>query len=497
MACTSCTDTTPCGTPDCGCKFEVDAGCVRYSGESLGAAGIVEGDTLATILETLNTKFETYGPGDYVDVVDEAAGSNCAFGGLKFILYSGLDNTVKETKYICGIGAASFLNGTGTANRIPKFLDTDTLGDSIMSESGSVITIDGTIKLTGGTPGLGKVLTSDADGDASWATPSSGGIALTDLSGASPITYNNLTGAIGIQAASATQNGYLTSADWITFNSAGGGDLMKNGSVALTNNWNAGAYTITSNKLVSTIDATIHGLTVGQGAGTGTDNSAFGYLSLSNNTTGSYNTAIGSNSLSGVNTGNANTAIGHLTMNINTTGTANTAVGQGALPDNTTGSNNVSIGRNSLLQNSTGSSNTAIGRESLDYNTTGSNNTALGSKALSSVLITSDNVGIGYQAGSKDFDGIGDNYNPSSCIYIGSNSKSFGFSNTNEIVIGNSAVGNGSNTATIGNTSTLNAYLHGNFNLKNATAPTTAAVTQTKWLPVTINGVSYKLLLAD
>ncbi len=43
-------------------------------------------------------------------------------------------------------------------------------------------------------------------------------IALTALSATSPIFYNNSTGVISSQAASASQNGYLTSTDWSTFN---------------------------------------------------------------------------------------------------------------------------------------------------------------------------------------------------------------------------------------------------------------------------------------
>jgi hypothetical protein len=451
MACTSCTDTTPCGTPDCGCKFEVDAGCVRYSGESLGAAGIVEGDTLATILETLNTKFETYGPGDYVDVVDEAAGSNCAFGGLKFILYSGLDNTVKETKYICGIGAASFLNGTGTANRIPKFLDADTLGDSIMSESGTVITVGGTLKITGGTPGLGKVLTSDADGDASWTTPSSGG------------------------------------------------DLMKDGSVALTANWDAGSYTITSNKIVSVIDATVNGLTVGKGGGNLVENTAVGINNLSVNTTGIANTAIGSNSLAGNTTGMGNVAVGDDCLRANTTGSGNVAIGHAAAPVNSTGVSNVAIGDFALFRNTIGGNNTAIGDNALASNTSGTGNIAIGQESLFRVQSTDNNIGLGYRAGRFDETGTAPNYDSIACMYIGHETKSFGSGggNENEIVIGNATTGNGTNTTTIGNTSTLNTYLHGNFNLKNTTAPTTATVTQTKYLPITINGTAYKLLLAD
>ena len=46
-----------------------------------------------------------------------------------------------------------------------------------------------------------------------------GGINLTSLSATSPLAYNNTTGVFSIQQASGSQAGYLSSADWTTFNS--------------------------------------------------------------------------------------------------------------------------------------------------------------------------------------------------------------------------------------------------------------------------------------
>jgi hypothetical protein len=45
-----------------------------------------------------------------------------------------------------------------------------------------------------------------------------GYITLGSLSASSPLSYNNLTGAFSIQQASGSQNGYLSSTDWTTFN---------------------------------------------------------------------------------------------------------------------------------------------------------------------------------------------------------------------------------------------------------------------------------------
>ena len=46
-----------------------------------------------------------------------------------------------------------------------------------------------------------------------------GGINLTSISATSPLLYNNTTGVFSIQQASGSQAGYLSSADWTTFNS--------------------------------------------------------------------------------------------------------------------------------------------------------------------------------------------------------------------------------------------------------------------------------------
>ena len=46
-----------------------------------------------------------------------------------------------------------------------------------------------------------------------------GGISLTSLSATTPLSYNNTTGAFSIQVANTSQDGYLSSTDWNTFNS--------------------------------------------------------------------------------------------------------------------------------------------------------------------------------------------------------------------------------------------------------------------------------------
>ena len=428
-----CTDTTPCNQIGCGCKFKVDAGCITYSGVDLTAAGFVSGDSLSTILTTINQNFIDYGPGDYLTLTTEAPGANCTFGGLRVDLRSGQTNAIKSTQYLCGVNNSVQVSGHGTTNTLPLWTpDGQTLGDSVITQSGTTVTIGGTLKVTGGTPGAGKVLTSDATGLSSWTT-----FDLTPF-------------------------------------------LKKDGSVALTSDWNAGSYTITSNKLVSGTDATISGLTVGLGSGTGGANTTIGYIALSSNTTGSYNTAIG------------NTALVN-----NTTGFNNTSIGAGALSYNISANDNTAIGFNALNNSTVGASNTAIGSHSQELSSgTASYNTSIGDLSLKTV--TGDfNTALGYNAGTALGDGATPNSAASYSIFIGADSRASTNSDTNQIVIGFQTTGNGSNTTTIGNTSTANWYMYGDVNLKNTTAPTTASVSQTAYLPITINGTTYKLLLAS
>ena len=183
----------------------------------------------------------------------------------------------------------------------------------------------------------------------------------------------------------------------------------------------------------------------------GTGNVAVGYQAGYSNSTASYNTFNGyqagyttttssSNSCFGYQSGYANTtgaitAFGFYSCLANTTGINNSAFGSRALQSVTTSNFSCAFG-DYALQLSTGGSNSAYGKSALQANTSGSNNTAVGTFA-------------GYANGSANANTTG-SYN----TYIGYNTLGSGQNNTNELVIGASAVGLGSNTTVIGNIST-------------------------------------------
>lgn len=126
---------------------------------------------------------------------------------------------------------------------------------------------------------------------------------------------------------------------------------------------------------------------------------------------------------------------------------------------------NTVIGAAALANNISGTRNTAIGVASLNANTTGIDNVAVGT-ALTSLITGSENVSIGVESGSYAGLGFGTLVtNTSQSVYIGRYARASAASgNTNEIVVGYDALGNGSNTVTIGNTSIVNTYLQGAVN---------------------------------
>jgi hypothetical protein len=112
--------------------------------------------------------------------------------------------------------------------------------------------------------------------------------------------------------------------------------------------------------------------------------------------------------------------------------------------------------------------------------TTGSQNTAFGSSALLNVSTTSRNIGVGQDAGRRIGSG-GVNQTPVDSIFIGVDCRASVAGGVNEIVIGRSASGNGSNTVTLGNTSIVKTFLRGTINAGNLPTSATGLVAGDIW----------------
>jgi hypothetical protein len=238
------------------------------------------------------------------------------------------------------------------------------------------------------------------------------------------------------------------------------------------------------------------GLLALSSASTGNFNTAFGWNALHSNTTSPFNTAVGIQALmsntsgAGFNTavgegalaqntsGTANAGVGALALDLNTTGSSNTAVGDSALKANVSGQGNTAVGTGALISNTTANNNSAFGQSTMNASVSGANNTAIGAASLGSIVSTGGNTSIGasalasnnsginntalgFTAGAYITGGVIGNITGTNSVFIGANTEPRADGETNEVVIGNGAIGAGSNTVAIGNSSNSIVVLNG------------------------------------
>lgn len=331
---------------------------------------------------------------------------NTAIGsGALGLFVGGNNNTAIGYKAVVGVDGVCNATaiGNGASVDVSNKVQIGNADVTAVKLGGTAVVLEtAQIKLTGGSPGASKVLTSDANGLATWVTPASGW---------------------GLNGNAGTTDGtdFIGTTDAQPLNFRVYGD--KAGRIDYDN----------------TKANTFLGYMAGNG--TGAHNVAIGYSVLRNNTTGYFNTASGYASLYSNITGFSNTANGYQALFSNTTGDSNTANGQSALYKNTTGRVNTAVGTDALTGNITGNSNTGIGFRSLWNNTTGNSNTAIGYYANALAFGKNNNTAVGYYALLRS---NGDN---NTAIGYGADVNS-GFSNAT--AIGYNAIVDASNKVRIG-----------------------------------------------
>ena len=132
---------------------------------------------------------------------------------------------------------------------------------------------------------------------------------------------------------------------------------------------------------------------------------------------------------------------------------------------NTTASYNVAVGAQALGGATSGDINVAIGAGALDANVTGSYNTVLGGFAGRYIA----NGTGGALDGASD--GASPNTKMDNSILIGAWTKPKNINQSNQIVIGYNAIGNGSNTIQLGNTGITNVKTSGTLTAGAVTYP--------------------------
>jgi hypothetical protein len=339
-------------------------------------------------------------------------------------------------------------NGTGLGGNIVL-----TPGTSTTAANNGIVQVNGQIKITGGTPGAGEVLVSDANGLATWSAPT--GVTTMAAIGSTP----NANGAtisgvnLNLQPADASFGGVVSTGTQ-TF---AGAKTFSNDISVNENKFGRGAGSTGSRNIAIGISPLAANTT-------GTFNTAIGAYALESNTTSSDNTAIGNNSLKNA-TGSSNTAVGSNSLLNSTTGIDNTAIGKDALKSNTTGKYNIGIGVVAGANTTEGENNIAIGKQALQQNITGSTNIAVGAGAIDFITTGDYNTVLGGFAGRYFGSGTINTTTLNNSMLLGYDTRPKLNNDSNEIVIGNSTVGNGSNTTTIGNANTTDTYIYGNLNV--------------------------------
>ena len=349
--------------------------------------------------------------------------------------------------------------------------------------------------------GMNGKLTVASLGGGGGGVPTSRTISTTSpLVGGGDLSANR---TLSIPQATSSVNGYLSSANWSTFN--GKQDVISHleyNNTDLTL-WNNGKGNIASN--------TSFGASALRLNTTGSANTAFGTSALANITTGTGNTAFGNNALTASNAATTNnTAIGASALGSNTTGTNNTSLGYNANIGNTTGSgiiaigtdasssgnggNSVIIGNNATLY-TIGASNIAIGNNALRgsvFSASAFSNVAIGVGSMYNVTSANDNVGVGVaslQALTTGVRNVAIGSSSGLTTATGSRNTCLGYAanpmNYNACVL----LGHGTE-ATADNQFVIGTASH------NAGAVTTEVNSSTQVWNVIINGVARKILLA-
>ena len=199
---------------------------------------------------------------------------------------------------------------------------------------------------------------------------------------------------------------------------------------------------------------------------TGNYNIALGYQALYRNTSGTNNIAIGNQASSGSAgiSGSYNIALGYESLgNSSGSGGFNISLGGNTLYNNS-GGNNTAVGDSALHNNGAGTNNTAIGNSAISGGSGGTFNTAVGNTALANSGGTYT-VAVGASAGQYIVGGGSSLNTANYSIFLGANTESGANTDSNEIVIGYGAYGNGNNTVTLGNTGISQTVLQGNVGI--------------------------------
>jgi hypothetical protein len=381
------------------------------------------------------------------------------------------------------------------------------IGINTTTDAGFRLDVNGTARLNGlttiqGTTAsdsgqLGAELLTTGTGDASW-TGSSFATGYTHVAGSTTTLTSTLAGVVNtFYQITYTVTGRTAGSFTIAFGGFTSGNLTATGAVGpratttdtlvITPTSDFNGTIVLSIRVISASSASVsfstsagvvtNEIRISNVSVNNTQNTFFGSISGQRNTTGAQNVGIGRSAISSNTTGSQNTAIGHNSLSANTIGGINTAIGANALLANTTGGGNVAVGVNALVGTTTGNSNIGIGNFTLQNQTTANQNIAIGELTLFNLTSGSANTSIGHNSGRLQANGSSTVTIANNSVFLGANTRANADNETNQIVIGHTAIGLGSNTTVIGNSSTTFGRWWGNLLIGTSTNQASSVLT--------------------
>lgn len=377
------------------------------------------------------------------------------------------DTTLDIWKFYSGSTWVSFgisSSGSGTTNVVPKFTGGSVLGNSQITDDGTIVNIAGTAVVTASNFGISQINPSGTAPTIATATtggtltastyyyrvvaldfngnPSTGSseVSITTTGSTSTITLTwfQVAGAYGYRV----YRGTASNAESVYFSTG-----LYQGILSFTDTGASGTVgtvpTFNSSAILNfSALGSINGFYINSGARGVFPNMVLGDNTAGQNLTdGQYNTVFGIG---------AGTNIAH--------GSQNVCIGGGAGQGMDHYSGNVAIGYGS------GGGTAMSGCTFIGGFAGGTNqnwfNTAIGTSALSNNLGGAYNTTLGNQSGMAISTG-GNNTQSDNSIFIGYNTGPNAINQTNQIVIGYNVYGHGSHTTTIGDPSTIASYLYG------------------------------------
>ena len=386
-----------------------------------------------------------------IDIAKGGTGATTALGALTNLGAQSVDNmstnittdaastsrypSVKLIKDYVDTRVASAGVSDGSITNVKLANSTTILGSTTMTLGGTVSSVIGLTSLEA--TNLTGTLSGTATALATGRTISTIGD-VTYTSGAFDGT-SNVTGSATLTNTTVTAGTYGSSTAIPTFTVDSKGRLTAASTVGITAGVSTLAYSTTGASNGGTISGTTLTLTAADASNpglisTGTQTIA-GAKTFTN--TATFNTDI---SVNGLTVGRGAGAVA-----------SNAALGATALNANTSGNYNVAVGSEALQRNTGGSVNVALGAATIDYLTSGNNNTAVGGFA---------GRNYGPNGGAT-----GNNTTMNNGILLGYDARPLTSGGTDEVVIGMRAIGHGSNTVTLGNSSNTKTFLTGDLSL--------------------------------